>query len=298
MSLLLVIKKIYFLSWVLFFYHDNEKIYLSIKGVVANDAISSSVVFVGPGPPDPPKTQVLYAASTFTNEGPYRDRLAAVASLSLEKENLFQVAQKSIKSETAISIQRNYQSRYLVEYVQGFTAGNFSYFVTRQPESASVEANTPAYHSKLIRVCNGDPDYYSYTEVQLICEDSNTGESYPLIQDAYLGAIGFDLARALSVEPASRMLVTVFAKASGRPSDLWQKEPGRNSALCIYPIEKIEEIFLTNIRECANGDAMRGLAFIKKETKCQKTFFDSTSQMVVSELMFLFFHQIFFMKFE
>lgn len=36
------------------------------RGVVANDETSSSVIFVGPGPPNPKSDQVLYVGATYT----------------------------------------------------------------------------------------------------------------------------------------------------------------------------------------------------------------------------------------
>ncbi|VDP46265.1 unnamed protein product [Soboliphyme baturini] len=62
--------------------------------VVANDDHSSTVAFVAPGPPDPATTDVFYVASTFTDLGPYSDDVPAVASLSLQPNNMFKVAHR------------------------------------------------------------------------------------------------------------------------------------------------------------------------------------------------------------
>ena len=46
----------------------------------------------------------------------------------------------------------------------------FSYFLTTQMRQTSPSA----YHSKLVRVCHDDSDYYSYTEIPIQCTSGST----------------------------------------------------------------------------------------------------------------------------
>uniref|UniRef100_A0A915L2J4 Sema domain-containing protein n=1 Tax=Romanomermis culicivorax TaxID=13658 RepID=A0A915L2J4_ROMCU len=95
------------------------------EAVVANDKDSSSVVFVAPGPPDPPTTEVLNVASTYTDSGPFRDEVPAVATLSLQPENLFKIAHRNINSESQVLMERSKRKLYRIEYVYGFASGNY-----------------------------------------------------------------------------------------------------------------------------------------------------------------------------
>jgi len=120
-----------------------------LEPLVANDKDSSSFVFVGPGVPDPPRTNVLYVASTYTDNGPYRyenssgvrfkrlypknfrDEVPAVATLSLQPDNMFKLAHRNINSESRVQVERSRRKSYRIEYIYGFTSGNYSYFVSR-----------------------------------------------------------------------------------------------------------------------------------------------------------------------
>ena len=56
------------------------------------------------------------------------------------------------------------RDRYPVNYIYGFSSGGFSYFLTTQKRDQSSP-----FHSRLVRVCQNDPHYYSYTEVPIEC---------------------------------------------------------------------------------------------------------------------------------
>lgn len=95
----------------------------SRPGLVANDALSSTAVFIGTGPVasggaasvrpagvdslSPPAPRVLYVASTYVPavQGP-RDALdvPALASLTLEQQRLFEFTAQSISSGTFMKL--------------------------------------------------------------------------------------------------------------------------------------------------------------------------------------------------
>ena len=62
---------------------------------------------------------------------------------------------------TRICVNSLERTRYSINYIYGFASEGFSYFLTTQMQ----ETNTSPYISKLVRVCQDDSDYYSYTEV-------------------------------------------------------------------------------------------------------------------------------------
>ena len=73
-------------------------------------------------------------------------------------------ANRSITSGTRMFINSLARDRYPVNYIYGFSSGGFSYFLTTQKRDQSSP-----FHSRLVRVCQNDPDYYSYTEVPIEC---------------------------------------------------------------------------------------------------------------------------------
>ena len=109
-------------------------------------------------------SQVLYVGVTHTSNSPYRSEVPSVSSRSLESENLLEAANDSITSGTRMFFNSLARDRYPVNYIYGFSSGGFSYFLTTQ----KLASSSP-FHSRLVRVCQSDPDYYSYTEVPIEC---------------------------------------------------------------------------------------------------------------------------------
>ena len=89
---------------------------------------------------------------------------------------LFQVAHTNITSGTQMYVNSLARERYPINYIFGFSSEGFSYFLTTQME----ESSPSPFETKLVRVCQGDPDYYSYTEVPLVCNSKTKG--YALAQ--------------------------------------------------------------------------------------------------------------------
>ena len=69
------------------------------------------------------------------------------------------------------------RERYPINYIHGFASEGFSYFLTSQMRHTSPSP----YHSKLVRVCHDDSDYYSYTEIPIECKGRD-GTDYSLVQ--------------------------------------------------------------------------------------------------------------------
>ncbi|XP_055922335.1 plexin-A4 isoform X2 [Eupeodes corollae] len=231
--------------------------------VVANDANSSTVAFIAPGPPQPPVTNVMYVGVTYTNNSPYRSEIPAVASRSLENQKLFQIASSAVTTGTRIFINSYARESYLVNYVYGFSSEKFSYFLTTQLKH-NHHSTPKEYITKLVRICQEDSNYYSYTEIPVDCIDAQGGTKYNLVQAGFLGKPGSDLASILAITEQDDVLYAVFSEGKGNVST-------DNSALCIYSLKSIRRKFMQNIKSCFNGNGARGLDFISPNMDCVST---------------------------
>ncbi|KAM7341328.1 plexin A [Cochliomyia hominivorax] len=232
--------------------------------VVANDANSSTVAFIAPGPPQHPVTNVMYVGVTYTNNSPYRSEIPAVASRSLEKTKMFQIASSAVTTGTRTFINSYAREGYLVTYIYGFSSERFSYFLTTQLKH-NHHSNPKEYITKLVRICQEDSNYYSYTEIPVDCISTEQGGTkYNLVQAAYLGKPSADLADNLSITPQDDVLFAVFSEGRGNQST-------DNSALCIYSLKAIRRKFMQNIKSCFNGVGSRGLDFISPNMACVPT---------------------------
>lgn len=222
---------------------------------------ASTVAFIAPGPPSPPMTNVMYVGVTYvhTYNTLYRSEIPAVSSRSLEKGHMFQLAASGVTTGTRMNINPNARESYIVNYVYGFSSERFSYFLTTQLKSSSSKD----YISKVVRVCQEDSHYYSYTEIPIDCI-SNDGKTYNLVQAAYLGKPGADLAENMGITPQDDVLFAVFSQGSG-------SQPNNQSALCVFPLKLIRRKFMQNIKNCFNGQGLRGLDFISPNMQCVQT---------------------------
>jgi len=233
--------------------------------LVANDGASSTVAFIAPGPPNPPLTQVMYFGVTYTGNGPYRSEVPAISSRSLDSTNLFKPAQMSTTS-TRMFLNSLARERYPINYIYGFSSDGFSYFLTTQMKTTSPNSQ---YHSRIVRVCHNDQDYFSYTEVPLQCV-SQSGLDYSLIQAAYNGKPGSDLADSMDVTIQDDVLFAAFStpKEEGGRS---KAEASKGSALCVYSLKSIRRTFAKNIEKCMKGEGKTGLDFIMPSRQCTNT---------------------------
>lgn len=239
------------------------------EAVVANNATASTVAFIAPGPPTPPVSQVMYVGVTFTLNSPYRSEVPAVSSRSLDKDKMFTIAQTAVTTGTRMFVNSLARERYPINYVYGFASEGFSYFLTTQMKSMTSNQ----FISKLVRVCHNDENYYSYTEIPMDCtSDAQGGRNYNLVQAAYVGKAGSDLASALGITAQVDVLFAVFSEnepsQASKPSDL--------SALCVYSLKDIRRKFMQNIKHCFSGNGQRGLDFISPSHSCVSTVSVST----------------------
>lgn len=238
------------------------------EAVVANNEEGSTVAFIAPGPPEPPVSNVMYVGVTFTNNSPYRSEVPAVASRSLDKSKMFQIASSAVTTGTRMFINSYARESYLINYVYGFSSEKFSYFLTTQLKHNSHSV-PKKYITKLVRICQEDQNYYSYTEIPVDCISDS--QQYNLVRAAYLGRPGADLAESLGISIVDDVLYAVFSESK---ADI----PTNNSALCVYSLKAIRRKFMQNIKACFNGNGSRGLDFISPNMNCVPTKLQTISE--------------------
>lgn len=227
--------------------------------IAANDPVASTYAFIGPERYNSwGNSNILYVGTTFTNNGEYRHDVPAIASRNLDD---LDIAEFSFSKQSLIQIDVKYRDHFLVQYVYGFNASDYAYFVIVQKQSHLPGQEEQGYVSRLARTCINDANYDSYTEVTLQCvvnNDKDQQMKYNLIQDAKVTAAGSDLAATLGIDPQAPVLIAVF-----RPSRGITNEPQPHSALCIYSLHDIEVKFNENIHMCFNGSVKyRNMGYI------------------------------------
>uniref|UniRef100_A0A0K0DM18 Sema domain-containing protein n=1 Tax=Angiostrongylus cantonensis TaxID=6313 RepID=A0A0K0DM18_ANGCA len=226
----------------------------SPEPMIANDATSSAVVFVGTGPSGYP---VLYVGTTFVRGPLFRDDIPAITSLRLSRgrdgeAKEFELADRGLATGTEISLERKFRSSYRIDYVGGFESGKYAYFATRQGKTLGEDA---PIQSRLVRV---------------MLECMKDDFDYNLIQDVYVATAGYNLAKSLGISEGDEVLYAVFV--ADEMTSFQRNFITRRSALCVYPIQKhVEKKFEENIMDCYKGFYTKQLPWFKSTAECKPT---------------------------
>lgn len=233
---------------------------------------------------------IMYAAATNSKIGPYREMVPAISGRYLEPPSkAMQIIEKSFTDSARIDISFELRDYYLVNYIYAFQHNDYVYFATVQRKSPLRQLEEWGYITRLARLCLSDLSFQSYTELTLECRSSlssdstssqttrpsnnkartttrhqqqqqqqvfsgssstSTNTNYNLLQDAYLTQASSHLAHQLGVRAQSAILATVFAQSKDHTTKSQQK-----SAICLFPMDKIEAKFNENIHLCYNGSS-------------------------------------------
>lgn len=237
------------------------------ESVVANSPDASTVAFIAPGPTKAISNRqqpVLYVGATYTRLGPYNTEVPAVSSRSLHKDSIFNFASSNVASGTRLAVNLLSRDRFPITYIHGFASRGFSYFVTVQKKTND---SPKPFITKLARICQNDVNYHSYVEVTLVCRTDDI--DYNLAQAAYVGKPGLNLANSLGISTSDEVLYVAFAKSTDK-RDIYN-EPSQQSALCVYSLPNIHNMFTQNIQYCFNGNGQQGLDFINPTEPCIQT---------------------------
>ncbi|XP_017468489.1 PREDICTED: plexin-B [Rhagoletis zephyria] len=220
--------------------------------LAANDEFASTFAFVGPAKYSWKDEDILYVGTTFTNVGDYRHDVPAISSRRLDDLNYVEFSiQQSI-----INIDVKYRDHFLVNYVYGFNSSEYAYFALVQKKSHL--ADEAGYVTRLARICVADPNYDTYTEVTIQCLATRDNVDYNILRDAKITQAGQKLAQKMGLKRDDSVLVAVFS-----PSKEITDQVEAKSAMCIYSLKDIEEMFNENIHMCFNGTIKdRNLGYI------------------------------------
>lgn len=220
--------------------------------LAANDEFASTYAFVGPAKYSWKKEDILYVGTTFTNVGDYRHDVPAISSRRLEDLNY---AEFEIK-QSIINIDVKYRDHFLVDYIYGFNSSEYAYFTIVQKRSHLAEE--AGYVTRLARICITDSNYDSYTEITIQCLATHNNIDYNILRDAKITEAGQKLAQQMGIKKGDHVLVAIFS-----PSKEITNQPEEKSAMCIYSLKEIEEVFNENIHLCFNGTIKdRNLGYI------------------------------------
>jgi plexin A len=219
--------------------------------VVANDENSSSYAYIGPSRYASWKREdILYVGTTFTNVGDYRHYVPAISSRKLDDLNY---GEFSIQ-QSFINIDVKYRDHFLVNYVYGFNTTDYAYFMIVQKKSHLLEE--AGYNTRIARICVNDPNYDSYTEITISCLVNSV--DFNILRDAKIMKAGARLAQQMGIKRDDMVLIAVFS-----PSKEITSETQNSSAMCVYGLKEIEEMFSENIHMCFNGTIKdRNLGYI------------------------------------
>ena len=204
----------------------------------------SAVAFVAPGPSNSvrlyvgtdevPLTQILYYSRKYT---------CGVSSRYLSGDKIFQIPSPNTDgfgTFAHLSEEAATSPHFLVNYVTGYSVGGYSYFLTTQPAEYPPDRSTPTV-SKLSQVCQNDPLFDSYVEMQINCQSDT--RNYSLVRAATLLQPGYRLASTLGISATEHLLVAAF-----------YSEP--DSALCVYKLTDIRRRFTDNIQACYSSSSL------------------------------------------
>lgn len=222
------------------------------QALAANDENSTTYAFIGPSKYTAwKKEDVLYVGTTFTNVGDYRHDVPAISSRKLDD---LEFAEFSIQ-QTIMNIDVKYRDHFLVNYIYGFNTTEYAYFLIVQKKSHLAEE--AGYVTRIARLCASDPNYDSYSEITITCMDEER-KDYNILRDAKITIAGHKLAQQMGIKKDDQVLVAVFS-----PSREITNEPQNSSAMCVYSLKQIDEVFTENIHMCFNGTVKdRNLGYI------------------------------------
>ncbi|XP_049740709.1 plexin-B2 [Elephas maximus indicus] len=129
-----------------------------------------------------------------------------------------------------------YLSANTQQFVAAFEDGQYVFFVFNQQDKLPSQNRT-----LLARMCKQDPNYYSYLEMDLECQDPGDRQSPP-----------FGTCLAASVD-SGRVLYAIFSRdgSSGGGG-------GLRAGLCLFPLEEIHAKMEANRNACYTGSRESG----------------------------------------
>ncbi|XP_067854580.1 macrophage-stimulating protein receptor [Heptranchias perlo] len=172
---------------------------------------------------------------------------------------------------SSLTVLDEFLDSYPIDYVYTFSSGEYVYFLTVQKESTTSNS----YHTRIAQLKVGEYEVRNYRELVLECRyeprrrrrTPGAGDTlYNVLQAAYLAKPGMHLAKELDVSENDDVLFGVFAESEPKTNIL-----RRMSALCTFPIKRIEGIIKRGMEACCQPSEEpleRGIEFYQEMEYC------------------------------
>ena len=230
------------------------------KPIVGNNQSATTVAFIAPGPWTEIYPDTFYVGVSWTNTGLAYVR-ALVPTFASRRLTNFDFVYNYWPAISYKKIDMLYRETFPIRYIYGFSSGKFSYMATVQKENTKSER----YTSKLLRVCQYDPKFYSYAELELRCRTK--GDVYNLLQVAHIGKPGQKLAKMLGISNNEDVLFGMFMIGA----DPAMPPKKQETAMCVYKMRDIRKVFTKNIKSCFGGIGNTGPDYLDFTTTCQQS---------------------------
>ncbi|XP_016800072.1 plexin-A3 isoform X2 [Pan troglodytes] len=244
--------------------HHRKEHYLS--GAQEPDSMAGVIVEQGQGP------SKLFVGTAVDGKSEYFPTLSSRKLISDEDSaDMFSLVYQDEFVSSQIKIPSDTLSLYPafdIYYIYGFVSASFVYFLTLQLDTQQTLLDTAGekfFTSKIVRMCAGDSEFYSYVEFPIGC--SWRGMEYRLVQSAHLAKPGLLLAQALGVPADEDILFTIFSQGQKN-----RASPPRQTILCLFTLSNINAHIRRRIQSCYRGEGTLALPWLlNKELPCINT---------------------------
>ncbi|XP_040830566.1 plexin-A3 isoform X2 [Ochotona curzoniae] len=244
--------------------HHRKEHYLS--GAQEPDSMAGVIVEQGQGP------SKLFVGTAVDGKSEYFPTLSSRKLIGNEHgADMFSLVYQDEFVSSQIKIPSDTLSLYPafdIYYIYGFASAPFVYFLTLQLDTQQTlldAAGEKFFTSKIVRMCAGDSEFYSYVEFPIGC--SWHGVEYRLVQSAHLAKPGLLLAQALGIPADEDVLFTIFSQGQKN-----RASPPRQTILCLFTLSNINAHIRRRIQSCYRGEGTLALPWLlNKEMPCINT---------------------------